>query len=488
MKLKLMTAIALTAMAMISCNEDTGVIGTTLTNETDKLNISTGFFTASSRSIKADSVYARNFDCYLGLVRDPETGSYVMSEFMAQFTMLESFTLPDKSDIISKENDEVIADSCDIWLVFNRSKCYGDSLTPLKINVMELGKAMSDTKTYYSNYDPIEEGYIRTDGLKKPYSFTIANLNYTDSARFSSKWTDFTRIPLNDPYTAKNGKTYKNYGTYIMQTYYEHPEYFKTPYNFTQNVCPGFYFEVYDGLGVMTNVAEIDMQVYYRFKKDTTTYVTSIFTASTPEVLQTARVFNDESALQRLIDDKSCTYLKAPAGVFTEVTLPVDEITTAHAKDSLLSVSIDFFRENSLDNDDPFPISAPSNVLMVQKEKLYTFFETSTMYDNQSSFMSTLSKNTYRFDNIGNLITLMAKAKKDGLKSDPNWVMNHPDWNKVVLVPIAINYTTSTDAYGNISNSVAGLGHQLGLSSTKLVGGENHPIEIEVIFAKFNEK
>ena len=52
-------------------------------------------------------------------------------------------------------------------------------------------------------------------------------------------------------------------------------------------------------------------------------------------------------ALEDLVNDNSCTYLKSPAGIFTEVTLPVDEISQAHANDSLLSVSVTFNRQNS---------------------------------------------------------------------------------------------------------------------------------------------
>ena len=97
MKSRLFTAIAFTAMAIISCTEDTESIGSSVTNETDKLIFSTGVYNATSRSIFADSVYSKSFDCYLGKVKDPETNSYVKNEFMAQFNMLENFYLPEKS-------------------------------------------------------------------------------------------------------------------------------------------------------------------------------------------------------------------------------------------------------------------------------------------------------------------------------------------------------------------------------------------------------
>ena len=81
----------------------------------------------------------------------------------------------------------------------------------------------------------------------------------------------------------------------------------------------------------------------------------------------------------------------------------------------------------------------------------------------------------------------MEHQKTEGLKSDPNWVAKHPDWNKVVLVPISLITKTSYDYYGYSTSTVSGLQHELGLSSTKLVGGANKPIKVNVIYAKFKE-
>ena len=77
MKLRLFTAIAVTAMALVSCSEDTEYIGSSITSDSDKLVFSTGTYNATSRSILADSVYTHNPDRYFGMVKDPETNSYV---------------------------------------------------------------------------------------------------------------------------------------------------------------------------------------------------------------------------------------------------------------------------------------------------------------------------------------------------------------------------------------------------------------------------
>ena len=485
MKLRLFTAIAVTAMAMISCSEDTDTIGSSITNNTDKLDFSTGVYKATSRSIIADSVYSKTFDCYYGKVKDPETNSYVKNEFMAQFNMLEGFDMPDKTTILGQSDGDVAVDSCAIWLVFNRSLCYGDSLTPLKIKIQELAKPVEDG-AYYSNFNPAAEGYIRNDGLQKNATFTLANLHCSDSLRNTSSYVEFASIPLNDAYTDKEGNVYNNFGTYIMRQYYKNPANFKNAYTFIHTLAPGFNFAVTDGLGVMAKVSEIDMMMYYRYEKDDSTYSRTITLSSTPEVLQTARVENDKAALNRLVSDNSCTYLKSPAGIFTEVTLPVDDISQAHANDSLLSVSISFQRQNSGIQNSEFPISTPSNILMVQKDSLHSFFENKTMYDYKTSFMASLATNAYTFSNIGNLITQMAQQKAEGLKSDANWEAKHPDWNKVVLVPVATTTKTSYDSYSYSSTTtITGIHNQMGLSSTKLVGGSNTPIEVKVIYAQF---
>lgn len=501
MKLRLFTAIAFIAMAMISCTEDTDTIGSSITNDTDRLLFSTGVYNATSRSILADSVYSHNSDCYFGMVKDPETNTYVKSDIMAQFNMIEGFSLPSEDKMLSKIDGEVVADSCCISLFVKYSKSYGDTLNAMKMRVSELNAPIDDKYTHYSNFDLKKNGYIRNDGLKINKMFTVRDLKLSDGNLYSlqhnipyqgtssdSGYYDRILIPMNVPYTAKDGRTYNNYGTYVMRTYYEHPEYFTNSYRFVHNVCPGFNFEITDGLGVMANIMEIDIQMFYNFitPTDTTAY-TSVYLSSTPEVLQTAHIVNDRKALEDLVNDNSCTYLKSPAGIFTEVTLPVDEISQAHVNDSLLSVSISFSRQNS-DVETSNPISTPSSILMVHKDSLYSFFENKTMYDYKSSFYAALSStNNYSFNSIGNIITLMAQQKAEGLKSDPDWVAKHPDWNKVVLVPVSTTVKYSSDYYGNTTSTVSAVGNQLGLSSTKLVGGPNSPIEVKVIYAKFND-
>ena len=489
MKFRLFTAIAITAMAIVSCSEETAGIGKSLTDEDDKLQVSTGIFEAHSKSLVIDSIYAQNFDCFFGQIKDPETGTYVKTEFMTQFNLLEGVNFPSK-ELMVVEDGQVIADSCEIRLFFDKERCYGDSLVPLKMRIQELIEPMNDNLVYYTNYDPEEAGYIREGGIDKKQMFSIVNHTYSDEVRSSNGYSDMIRIALNDPYIAPDGQSYNNYGSYLLQTYYDHPEYFKNSYTFVNKVCPGFNFKIEDGLGVMANINDISMRLFFRYKKSNDEFTNTMMAfAATPEILQTSHVTNDKEGLKELAADNSCTYLKTPSGIFTEVELPVMKIMEGHHNDSLLSVNMTFQRMNSELFENEYLLKAPSMVLMIQKDSLFSFFEKEKTYDYRSSFVSSLNKNTYSFTNMGNIVTLMFRDMFVGSLLDPDWEKKHPDWNKVVLVPVTtiLSAAQKTNTAGAATATVNGICNNLALTSTKLVGG-NTPIKVNVIYAKFNDK
>ena len=106
------------------------------------------------------------------------------------------------------------------------------------------------------------------------------------------------------------------------------------------------------------------------------------------------KVTNDKEGLERLVSDDNCTYLKAPAGIFTEVTLPVEEIMQDNTSlDYLLSVSMSFERLNSLNPNDKYNFAAPSTILLLPKDSLYSFFEKEKTFDYKRFYVARLSTN-----------------------------------------------------------------------------------------------
>ena len=70
MNIKYMAGIALAALTLFSCDDTTDTIGGSLTDNVDKLEISTDTFQVETRSILADSVLSRSVTGYLGSLHD----------------------------------------------------------------------------------------------------------------------------------------------------------------------------------------------------------------------------------------------------------------------------------------------------------------------------------------------------------------------------------------------------------------------------------
>lgn len=476
--LRLLTVLVIAALTFAACDDTTEGIGGSITNKIDNINISNSAFNVTTKSIVADSVLSRNNTGLIGKMKDPETGNYVKGDYMTQLSVLPTFSV-DTLDYIKQANKGSIeADSCYLLVSYNAS--YGDTIAPMKVTAYEMTRPMSEDKEYYSNYDAFEKGWVNENNQHWSSNYNLSNTS--DVKNF--------KIYLNKEYK-KGGKTYKNYGSYIMQTYAEHPEYFKTNFKFLHNVCPGFYIKNVGGTGNMAKIWNTELIFYWTRHKTINKDSTAVSIGynrfdGTEEVLQLNKIENDKKSMEKLASQEKWTYLKSPAGIFTEVTLPIDDIMKGHEKDTLNTATISFPRLNNENEDNPYNFATPSTILMVQKDSLQSFFEKSKLADSRTSYTASYSstgtyKNAYTFQNIANLVSAMYKNKGKG-----------ENWNKVVLVPV--NVITTTQGYTTV---ISKINHDMSLASTRLKRGvittdsngkETSPIQIKVIYSKFKEE
>ena len=215
------------------------------------------------------------------------------------------------------------------------------------------------------------------------------------------------------------------------------------------------------------------LTIYFRYTdaEADTTYNGVVQFGGTDEVLQTTRIDNNRETILKLAEDNSCTYLKTPAGLFTEITIPVDDILKGHDGDSINSAKLIIPRVNDTSESD-YALSYPANLLMIPKDSLYSFFENNRIVNNRTSFLAnspaSTGNNTYQFSNISNLISAMNINRKS------------ENWNKVLLIPVDITATSS--------GSIVKISHSMALSSTRLVGGSENrhsQNQLSVIYSKF---
>lgn len=479
MKFIKLTAFLLAAFSMVACDDTTDTLGSSITNKVDNLTITDATYNVETQSLVASPVLSKSNNGIIGRVKDPETGTYLTADYMTQMVPLSTFSVDTLQYIKDANNGELRADSC--YLLVSYQSTYGDSLAPMKVTAYEMSKPMTEDKNYLTDFDPIAEGYIAENG-------------YHNSATYSlSKATGNFKIYLNKPYT-KDGVTYDNYGTYMLKTFVEHPEYFKSNYQFLKNVCPGFYIKHEGGIGNVADVWNTEVQFYWSRQKTikASDGVTDSIAKGygfnridgTEEALQTNHIVNDAASIASLAADPSCTYLKSPAGIFTEVTLPVEEILRDHENDTLNTASVTFPRINNTETDNQYIFDTPSYVLMIPKDSIDSFFKNGDVVNNRNSFYASYSSSTtngYTFSNISNLITAMSKKKGSS-----------ENWNKAVLIPITVSTVVE-----NNSTMISKMTHNMSLTSTRLVKGTNEttsdgkpasPIQIKVIYSKFKDQ
>lgn len=476
----LATLIALATLLIAGCDDNTSTMG--IPSKDEEVFPSYGTFLAYTHSEAMDSVLGNSTSSYLGSIDDPETGTRIRADFAAQFHTFENYSFPKfdlmfPDDGVKRTTDSIRCDSVEVRLYF--SNYYGAKNAPLKLEVYPLDKnnVLQEEEDYYTGTD-LDQFVLPGSEPIATKVFTTEDYNLADAERNSATHADNVRIMLPD-----------TVGSLIMRAYYDHPEYFKDSYTFIRKVCPGFLFKIRSGNGSMLSVDVSTLNIYFNFydkvKRDSTCSALARF-AATPEVIQSTQFSNDD--MQSLVEEDDCTYLKTPAGIMTVAQLPINEIYQNHETDSVSRAQLTFTR---LNNTKPSTqsLGIPQSLLLVRKADATSFFKKRSVADSKTSYTTSYSStyNTYTFNNICRLISLCRKEKLAGMKAEnlteQEWEQKHPDWNKVVLIPVSIS--TATDTHGETHQ--VSVTHDMSMNSIRLQGGPNTPIKMQVIYSRFKQ-
>ena len=454
MRIKSIISLIFPIALFTACDDNTATLGVDMMPESDFMTSHCDSFDVETASYPVgNSVLARTSMSYFGQFTDPETGTIVKSDFLAQFHCNEYFSFPEK--IVDNKITKA-----EIKLYIN--KFVGDSLTSFKLSVYPLNKILDPEQNYYTDIDPTK--YYDTNA--KPVAvkwFTLSDRTISDEDRWDSDY--YNNINISLP---------ASFGQAIYDGYLQNPEAFTNTSTWAESDIPGskgFYFKLESGDGAMAyiDIAQFNLHFKYydeTFQKDTTGVCQF---AATEEVIQANRFTN--SNLEVLLDDNSGTYIKSPAGIFTIATLPIEELTDLITNDTINSAKITFVRYNDKTSS-KFKLEIPQRLLMVRLDDYNNgFFEKYSLIDNKTSYIANFNsqKNTYEFTNIAKLLIHCMNEKRYGSPTE--------NWNKVLLIPVEATYDSS--------NILVKLSHDFSMSSTKLVGGVD-PVGLEIIHSQFN--
>lgn len=458
MKLRLMVALFFAA-ALYSCDDSTTGIGDFVSG-IDKIDAFSDKYQVTSKTVLKDKIYAHTNKAYLGKYTDPDFGLF-NADFITQINCSENFEFPDGEDLK--------IDSTSLELVY--TSFYGDSLANLTLQVDILNEVIdeNDGKLYYTSYDP-KEYYDANMPYLARKTYAVADHALSDSVKNVNKYY-YHSIDL--------GQEFSNY---LLEKYKEDKANYKDSYSFINNVLKGFYVHVIQGEGSVIYIDDISMKMKVKYltksnstgKIDSTVYAVTRFSAS-KEVLTSTRM-EHSNRLKELAEQEGHTYLKTPAGLCTEITLPVEEMFTAHQNDTLNSVTLSVKKyryAGDEENESPYKMGIPQNLLMVRADDYEDFFEKNKIYDDKTSFLATYDKNTnsYTFSKLNRLVSHIFAEKRAGNTSE--------NWDKVLLVPVTTDVDTQND------NAVIGISNDLSVSAARLFGGVNgEKLEMEITYTK----
>lgn len=433
MKFKLLLGIAValaTSFFIVSCDDDIDTIGSGIQPDIDDIfmDVDQVYLTAETVDL-GDKVYLRTDKALLGVLDDPILGK-TKADFMAEFSSYHTaFKLG--------HDGEAKVDSVQFFMQYYNSSISGDTLSPMGITIYELDKELD--ANFYTNVD-ISKYTNKKNILGQRYFL------HSELQRVKDE---------NGKQVAKN--VYidldKSIGEKLYKAWKADKHVLDSP-NTLKKVLRGIYvtneFNNKALIGIDNANKLIDVRVFYSYlgKKKNEPTIDSTFTdAILLQINGTALQLNSvvDTPNPNLfkpytLEDKDArTYLKAPAGVVTKVTIPLEEIRkkakekTGTDKYTINSSVFKFVGMTEAEKDLKIA-RRPSNLLFINKDSLENFFLNSKTIDGVSSLLMmrntwteskvTKTDNTYRFinlssstqsysDNIANLINHYVAKEKD---------------------------------------------------------------------------
>ena len=551
--------IALLAITFFGCDDNTAGLGLGMFPGSDQnINGKLTTFDVTTKSVHAGEVYAKTSTGYVGKFTDDTFGTYeagFLSELncpeglsfsemykeneagtKATGSLVTSFDnieidskIKDRFTLIKDENNHVIG-NCQINIYLWYSSYFGDSLTACRLSIYELDKRLNEEEAYYTNINP--EDYYKQSDLLGTKAYTAVDLSVSDSIRKLDTYVPSVSIRLDQAKAKKLGQ--KLFKADRKDFYKAFPDLFS-----------GIYVKSDYGDGTVLYISQVQMDVVsieyvtdsitgiklkskVNAEKDSIQYTGRTFN-STREIIQANRLANDTEAIQKCIDNSDWTYLKSPAGIFTQVTLPVSQIAEKLEGDTLNAVKlgIPIYNETS---DKKFGMSTPKNVLLIRKKYKDSFFKDNQLSDGITSslFNPTTSFTQYTFNNITQMINdcladgereeAEKKLKNGGTitlqitnsegETDTQVVHDieewekYSDWNKFILIPVLVTTdASSSNSYYGSSSNVISIQHDLKPGYARLKGGTNstnaslpkeeqdkYKLKLEVVSTNFGTK
>lgn len=430
MKIKtlLSLAIAFFAVVFVACDDDLGQLGESIQPKDDDINAKgdTINLKAATYSFE-DSVYARTQYGLLGEYIDPIFGK-VKSDYMTELFC------PDNVEFKNPNNKKITIDS--VLLKTEFVNFTGDTVAPMGLSVYEVTEPLK--AFFFTNVDPAKY----TSNMSKLLGQNIFSIqDLPDTVISSSRIrTIYTQLNL-------------SLGERFYKEWVDSKDTFKDSDTMSK-FFKGIYVTTTFGSGTIINTDQTTFDIYYTYQirnvaNTADSAAVGVFRLPvTPEVIQMNRVKNSLPSGMLGQSDVQ-TYLKTPAGVYTELTIPLKDIMNSVGKDRVLNAA-NFKIKGFTEQEEKSGLIRPSYVLVINKDSLKNYF-----YDQRYSASSktafvvsrNTTSNTYDLGNLAYVINYYSNYYKDQAEL--------PDL-KYLMIPIDVSTvyssTTGTNSIADVFN------------------------------------
>lgn len=536
--------VALIALTFIGCDDNSGALGLGMFPGSDqniKGHLAT--FDVATQSELSGKVFAKTSIGYIGKFTDPYFG-YYEAGFLAQLhcpTGDEGVKFPPVHDGTSRKGEFMVEDNIfSTEFVFSYSSYFGDSLSACRMSVYQLGvdkdgnedgslKDLIKKEAHFTDINPTD--YYNSEALIGRKAYSAVDKSISDSIRGLSGFYPYVRVNISNTigekiYKASRGRKLDN--------------------DEFQKIFKGIYAKSDYGDGTVLYLDRIEMNIAYKvyardasndtilwtYKKkkglnnlDSIVYSKRTF-AATKEIIQSNHFSNDKDQLLKRKNETQWTFLKTPAGIYTQATLPllsktvngklIKGLPDSLKNDTINAVKLTFttYNQTNDNNKYKFSIGTPRNVLLVREKDRQSFFEGNKIPDNITSYRAihSASNNQYVFNNLTKLITACLAEKEEAEKKLPitinttdedgkpitkiaatieQWI-EITKWDKVALIPVLISEDTSQN-----QTTIISVQNDLQPGYAKLKGGDPNTVasdgkrgsflKLEVISTSFKQ-
>ena len=408
--------IAALAVIAIACNDMLDDIGTTLLPEQDHLTVGVDTLELTARTVPMTDVFARTRRPVLGEYIDPVFGE-IKSSFIGNFFLPHGagFRVTEGADETSIEIDSV-------RVVLSYTTFMGDSLLPMRLAVFPALKSLRNLENM-TNVDLEAEGYVNTSVPPLGYETFTGSNRIFENVLTAGGVVRIFEIPVELPNSIGERflTQYRRPGRGMMANTDLFNEYF-----------PGLYFTTTFGNSTLIAVNSTSLFVHYQYEhpNGSSTYQDTIRTNIirlniTPEVTQVNTV---EAVIDHLVDPNGFpdyTFVKTPAGVKTQLVLPISQVYEKLQNQVLNLADFSVF---AMPIEDPrVRLGPPTHLLLIHSDSLRAgqpngFFERRRLPDNRTSFLSEQFDTqtfSFRFGNISTMLNHYLQEMSDELQNLP---------------------------------------------------------------------